>query len=92
MLSFDDDDDPSWLFNIGVILFVALCLLVGCSLQKDDYSQNVVTTNLKTNKITHYNNVDCSYNLLTGDSCVTTKFGKTIELLGNNYEVEHEDN
>lgn len=91
MLSFDDDD-PSWLFNIGVILFVALCLLVGCFLQKDDYSQNVVTTNLKTNKITHYNNVDYSYNPLTDNFRITTKSGKTIELPGNNYEVEHEDN
>lgn len=39
MLSFDYDD-PSWLFNIGVILFVTLCLLVGCSLLISRHRQN----------------------------------------------------
>ena len=75
-----------------MILFVALCLFIGCSLQKDDYSQNVVTTNLETNRITHYNNVDYSYDPLTDNFRITTKSGKTIELPGNSYEVEHEDN
>ena len=51
-----------------------------------------MTTNLETNRITHYNNVDYSYDPLTDNFRITTKSGKTIELLGNSYEVEHEDN